>query len=57
MISGEIDWGLLGDETLLHARITTGLQYKGLEAFVGYDFVDIGKFQQNSMILGVRLWF
>jgi hypothetical protein len=57
VISGEFDWGLLGDETLLHARVTTGLQYKGLEAYVGYDFVDIGKFQQNSMILGVRLWF
>lgn len=57
VISGEFDWGILGDETLLHTRITTGLQYKGLEAYVGYDLIDIGKFQSNSLIAGVRLWF
>lgn len=57
ILSAEFDWGLLGDETLLHTRITTGLTYKGLEAFVGHDFIDIGKFQSNSLIAGVRLWF
>ncbi|WP_254512211.1 hypothetical protein [Anatilimnocola floriformis] len=57
VISGEFDWGRLGDETLLHARITTGVQVKGLEAYVGYDLIDVGKFQSNSLIAGVRLWF
>ena len=57
VISGEFDWGVLGDEQLLHTRITTGLQMKGLEAYIGYDFVDVGKFQSNSLIAGVRLWF
>jgi hypothetical protein len=57
VISGEFDWGILGDETLLHARFTTGLQHKGLEAYIGYDLIDIGKFQSNSLIAGVRLWF
>jgi hypothetical protein len=57
VISGEFDWGVLGDEMLLHTRITTGLQHKGLEAYVGYDLIDIGKFQSNSLIAGVRLWY
>ena len=57
VISGEFDWRVLGDEMLLHARVTSGLQYKGLEAYVGYDFIDIGKFQSNSLIAGLRLWF
>jgi hypothetical protein len=57
VISGEFDWGLLGDEQLLHVRMTTGLQYGGLEAFVGYDFLDIGKFQTNSLVGGLRIWF
>lgn len=57
VISGEFDWGILGDETLLHARFTTGIQHKGLEAYLGYDLIDIGQFQSNSLIAGVRLWF
>jgi hypothetical protein len=57
VISAEFDWGLLGDETLLHTRLTTGLTYRGLEAFVGHDFIDIGKFQSNSLIAGLRVWF
>lgn len=57
VISGEFDWGLLGDEQLLHARITTGLQHGGLEAYIGYDFLDIGRFQANSLVGGVRIWF
>lgn len=57
VISGEFDWGLLGDEQLLHVRVTTGLQYGGLETYIGYDFLDIGRFQSNSLVGGVRIWF
>lgn len=57
VLSGEFDWGLLGDEQLLHVRLTTGLQYGGLESYIGYDFLDIGRFQTNSLVAGLRIWF
>jgi hypothetical protein len=57
IISSEIDWGLLGDETLVHFRLSSGVQWYGLEAFVAYDLYDVGKFDNVSLVAGVRLWF
>jgi hypothetical protein len=57
VISAEIDWGLLGDETLIHFRASTGVQWNGLEAFVAYDLYDVGKFDNISLVTGIRLWF
>lgn len=57
VLSGEFDCGLLGDETLFHARLTTGLQYRGLEAYIGYDMIDVGSFHTDSLVTGLRLWF
>jgi len=57
VISGEFDLGLLGDETLWHVRLSTGVTWKGIEAFIGYDMVDIGSFHTDSLVTGIRLWF
>lgn len=57
VLSGEFDCGILGDETLFHVRVTTGLQYKGIEAYLGYDMVDVGAFHTDSLVTGLRLWF
>jgi hypothetical protein len=57
VISSEIDWGLLGDETLIHFRLSSGVQWNGLEAFVAYDLYDVGQFDNISLVTGLRLWF
>jgi hypothetical protein len=57
VISSEIDWGLLGDETLIHFRLSTGVQWHGLEVFVAYDLYDVGKFDNASLVTGLRVWF
>jgi hypothetical protein len=56
VLSGEFDWGVLGDEQLVHVRLTTGLQYQGLETYIGCDFLDVGRFQTNSLVAGLRIW-
>lgn len=57
IISGELDWGTLGDETLFHPRITLGIHCRRAELFIGCDYFDIGPTQATSMIAGARLWF
>jgi hypothetical protein len=57
IISGELDLGWLGDATLLHGRLTTGVNYRNAEAFVGYDYLRIGDFDLNGLVAGVRLWW
>jgi len=56
ILSLEFDWGTLGNETLLHTRVTTGAQWHRAEVFIGYDYFDIGPTQTNSMIAGFRFW-
>jgi hypothetical protein len=57
IISGELDWGTLGDETLFHPRITLGTHWRRAELFIGCDYFDIGSTQATSMIVGARLWY
>ena len=57
ILSGELDWGTLGDETLFHPRITLGAQWHRAELFIGADYFDIGPTQATSMIAGGRFWY
>jgi hypothetical protein len=57
IVSAEIDLGWLGHESLFHFRVTEGVNWKYGEAFVGYDYYDVGNFQVGGMVAGVRLWF
>lgn len=57
VFSFESDLGWLGDTSLIHLRATSGVTWKGAEAFLGYDFLDIGQFQLHGLLAGVRLWF
>lgn len=57
IVSAEFDLGWLGHESLFHFRVTEGVNWKHGEAFVGYDYYDVGNFQVGGMVAGVRLWF
>lgn len=57
VLSGEIDWGTLGDETLFHARATVGVQWHRAEFFTGYDYFDVDRTELGTVVGGVRLWF
>jgi hypothetical protein len=57
IVSAEMDLGWLGIESLFHFRVTEGVNWKYGEAFVGYDYYDVGNFQVGGMVAGVRLWF
>ncbi|MFN0018457.1 MAG: hypothetical protein ACKVP0_09375 [Pirellulaceae bacterium] len=57
IVSAEFDLGWLGHESLFHFRVTEGVNWKYGEAYVGYDYFDIGNFQVGGMVAGVRLWF
>ncbi|MHB0960968.1 MAG: hypothetical protein ACYC6N_30685 [Pirellulaceae bacterium] len=57
ILSGDLDWGTLGDETLFHPRITLGAQWHRAELFIGCDYFDIGPTQATSLIAGGRFWY
>ena len=57
VVSATIDWGTLGHAGLFRFRTTTGVVFHGLESYVGYEYLDIGRSQTNSLIAGVRFWF
>ena len=57
IISAEVDLGRLGDERLIHGRVTTGLQWRRAEVFIGYDYYEVGQTELRGFVSGVRLWF
>ena len=57
IVSAEIDLGSLGDETLVHGRVTTGLQWHRAEVFIGYDYYEVDQTELSGFVSGLRLWF
>ena len=57
IISTEIDLGSLGQATLVHGRFTTGIKFRGLEVYSGYDYYDVGHVDLSNFISGIRLWY
>jgi hypothetical protein len=57
VISSVIDAGTLGYAGLFRFRLTGGAVFHGVEAYAGYEFLDIGRTPTNSIVTGLRLWF
>jgi hypothetical protein len=57
VISSELDLGTLGHTNLYHFRGTIGANWRHSEAYVGYDYLDIGPTQIAGLVAGLRLWF
>ena len=57
VISSVIDAGTLGYAGLFRFRLTGGAVFHGVEAYAGYEFLDIGRTPTNSLVTGLRFWF
>lgn len=57
VLSTDLDVGTLGDAWLFHFQQTAGVTWRGVEARVGYDYLDVGSAQFSMFLCGVRCWF
>lgn len=57
-LTGELDYGTLGDADFLHARATVGYAVtENVEWFAGYDHIDISGVDIDGIITGMRFRF
>ena len=57
IISAEIDLGTLGQASLVHGRVTAGIQFRGLEVYTGYDYYGVGGVDLSNLVSGIRIWY
>jgi len=57
VLSAELDLGKIGSATLSQLRLTTGLNYRHAEIFIGYDHFWLAETEFNGFISGIRIWF
>jgi hypothetical protein len=57
VFSAELDAGNLGRAGLFRFRTTGGILLRGIEAYTGYEYLDIGRGHFNVLLAGVRAWF
>jgi len=57
VLTSSIDWGTLGSAELFRFRLTAGIMVRGVEAYTGYEYLDIDRTQGNALVAGVRVWF
>jgi len=51
-----LEYGSLGQATVLHARGELGAIWHGLEPYAGYDYFSIGVVQFHGPLIGLRYW-
>ena len=57
MLSGETDFGTLGNADNFHGRVTVGFTRGPVEWFAGYDHRDIGGVELQGLLAGLRFRF
>jgi hypothetical protein len=58
VLTGEGDFGTLGDSDFFHVNATIGLQQsENVEWYAGYDYIDIGGVRIESIVGGLRFRF
>jgi len=57
IFSGELDLGVLGHASVVHFRGTVGINRGLVEAFLGYDYYDVGPTQLAGLVAGLRVWY
>ena len=57
-LTGEVDYGAIGDADLFHARATVGYGLSDhLEWFAGYDQLNVGSVVIDGLVTGIRFRF
>ena len=57
VLSVDVVCGKIGREVLLRARTTAGVLLWGLESYIGYEYLDIGRIRCNNLVAGACVWF
>ena len=57
LLTGEIDYGTLGDSDVFHSQVTLGATFGNRELFAGYNYYDIGGAELDGVIFGLRFRF
>jgi hypothetical protein len=57
VLSLQLDAGEVEDVGIFHVRSTVGVLWRRFELFTGYDYLNIGGFDLQGMLAGLRLWF
>lgn len=55
--SAEIDWGTLGHAELFRSRTTLGAQWREVELYCGFEYVDVDTAHILTMLYGLRYWW
>jgi len=57
VLSADFDAGTLGRAGLFRFRTTGGILLNRIEAYTGYEYLDIGRGSMNLLVVGLRAWF
>ena len=57
VLSSAIDCGTLGHAGLFRFRTTVGVAFHGVEAYTGYEYLDVERAHYNAWVTGLRFWF
>lgn len=57
IMSGEVDYGTLGDAEMFHGMVSLGVNWRRAEIFAGYDYRKIGPVKLEGPMFGVQLWW
>lgn len=57
VLASQLDWGRVGDSSLLHFRSTVGVTHNGWGLFTGYDYLKIGRSKIHAWVNGLEYRF
>ena len=57
VVSGELDFGTIGDAQTIHAAATAGVMLGRAELYGGYDYRRISDVEIKGPMIGLRLWY
>ncbi|MFP6676334.1 MAG: hypothetical protein VB878_14720 [Pirellulaceae bacterium] len=57
VLSGVLDYGSLSSDDFFHGRLSIGANWRFAESFVGYDFLNTGAREHDTVMIGLRTWW
>ena len=57
VLASTMDWGRIGDSSVLHFRNTVGFTHNGWGVFTGHDYQSVGGVKINAWVNGIEYRF
>ncbi len=57
MVTGEIDWGAIGSDSLFRYRLAFGLTFEFCELYTGYESYKLGNERLDGWVNGIAFWY